>query len=378
MRKSMMDIAPFQLERYFARYEFNARYLLSSSDCEALTMAELLSLADGETKSLWNSLKLGYTESLGHPLLRAEIAALYREITNEDVLAAVPEEGIFLLMHALLSAGDHVVCTFPGYQSLYEVARSVGCAVSLWEPVEDNGWKFDVEDLMRLVQPNTRLIVVNFPHNPTGALPAQAEFSAILEIARERGIYVLSDEMYRFLELEAGTTLPAACDLYERAVSLGGLSKTFGLPGLRTGWLATRDREILQKASTLKDYTTICGSAPGEVLAIVALRAKETIIPKQVERTRKNQEILEAFFARYADLFQSNPARGGSICFPRMLKVESTYDFCEELVLEAGIMLLPSRVFQFGDQHMRFGFGRANLAEVLERFGDYLDEYFPI
>lgn len=357
-----MDIAPFQLERYFARYEFNARYLLSSSDCEALSMGDLLTLADGETKTLWDSLKLGYTESLGHPLLRAEIASLYKGIREEDVLAP----------------GDHVVCTFPGYQSLYEVARMLGCEVSFWEPVEERGWTFDVRALRQLVRSNTRLIVVNFPHNPTGALPSVPEFLAIVEMAREQGIYLLSDEMYRFLEMEARTTLPAACELYERAVSLGGLSKTFGFPGLRTGWLATRDREILQKASILKDYTTICGSAPGEILAVMALRAKESIIQSQVERTHKNRSVLDGFFARYPDLFHGNPSLGGSICFPRMLKVESTYVFCEKLVLEAGIMLLPSRVIQFGDHHVRVGFGRANLPQVLERFGEYLDKNYRV
>ncbi len=373
-----MNLAPFELERYFARHEFSARYLLSSSDCEALTMAELLALADAETKTLWDELKLCYTESLGHPRLREEVAGLYHDISETNVLPVVPEEGIYLLMHTLLSPGDHVVCTFPGYQSLYEVARALGCQVSTWEPDEEGGWRFDVRDLQNLIRPNTRLVVVNFPHNPTGALPSLHDFQAIIELAQERGVYLLSDEMYRFLEMDAGAALPAACDLYERAVSLGGLSKSFGLPGLRVGWLATQERTILQKVSYLKDYTTICGSAPSEILAIMALRAKEAIIHKEVELARANLAVLDAFFARYPDLFRWVPPQGGSICFPRLLKIENTYDFCETLVLETGIMLLPSRVFQFGDHHVRVGFGRANLPEVLERFGAYLEEHHQI
>ena len=128
-----MNIAPFELERYFAKYEFSSRYLLSASDCESLPMPELLAMADAETAGMWAELRLGYTESAGHPLLREAIAAMYAGIEARDTLVVVPEEGIFLLMHALLRPGDHVVCTFPGYQSLYEVARAIGCDVSTWE-----------------------------------------------------------------------------------------------------------------------------------------------------------------------------------------------------------------------------------------------------
>ena len=163
-----MEIAPFQLERYFAKYEFSARYLLSSSDCEAVSMADLLAKADRDISLLWEELKLGYTESWGHPLLREAIAELYTDLEAKDVLVIVPEEGIFLSMHALLDPGDHVVCTYPGYQSLHEVARSIGCELSTWEPDEGRGWFFNIQDLGSLMREGTKLVVVNFPHNPTG------------------------------------------------------------------------------------------------------------------------------------------------------------------------------------------------------------------
>jgi aspartate/methionine/tyrosine aminotransferase len=371
-----MEIAPFQLERFFAKYEFSARYLLSSSDCESLSLAELLSMADSEMMGSWENLKLGYTESRGHPLLREEIAKIYRGVDQSDVLVVVPEEGIYLLMHTLLEAGDHVVCTFPGYQSLYEVARSIGCEVSTWEPDEGRGWHFAIEDLAEITRSNTKLVVVNFPHNPTGYLPTQSEFTALVEFVRDRGVYLLSDEMYRFLEVEPGTTLPAACDLYERAFTLFGLSKSFGLPGLRIGWLASQDSDALRIVSRLKDYTTICGSAPSEILAIIALRNKTNIIDQQLERVRKNAAVLDNFFGNYQDHFRWNRPKGGSICFPRMLFVENTHAFSEQLIAETGIMLAPSRVFQFGDHHVRIGFGRENLPQVIELFGDYLDQHY--
>ena len=137
-----MKISTFDLERYFAKYEFSARYLLSCSDCEPLLMSELLQMADRETRQLWENLKLGYTETYGHPLLRKTIAEIYQGTNPENVLGVVPEEGIFLVMNALLEPGDHVICTFPGYQSLYEIARSIGCKVSAWEPDERQGMEF--------------------------------------------------------------------------------------------------------------------------------------------------------------------------------------------------------------------------------------------
>jgi len=371
-----MSIEPFALERYFAKHEFSSRYLLSSSDCESLPMSELVGMADEETRQLWEGLKLGYTESYGHALLREEIASIYKGIEMQDTLVAAPEEIIYLLMHALLQPGDHVICTFPGYQSLYEVARSIGCRVSRWEPDEEQGWHFDIGWLRSEIQADTKLLVINFPHNPTGYLPTAGQYLAIIELARERGIYLLSDEMYRFLEVEEGTTLPSACEHYQRAFSLFGMSKSFGLPGLRIGWVATRQEDILERMAGLKDYTTICSSAPSEILAIIALRNRPGIIQEQLQRVRENVAALDNFFEEHRGLFNWNRPLGGSICFPRMLAVEDTLIFCERLVQESGIMLAPSRIFQYGDQHVRIGFGREDLPQVLERFGEYLDERF--
>jgi aspartate/methionine/tyrosine aminotransferase len=335
-------------------------------------MSDLLDMADAETVGLWDHLKLGYTETAGHPALREAIAGLYEGLDADDVLVAVPEEGIFLLMQALLEPGDHVVCTFPGYQSLYEVARSIGCELSWWAPDEDAGWRFDVRDLASLLRESTRLVVVNFPHNPTGALPDRETHASLVELAHRRGIRLFSDEMYRFLELDTASTLPSACETDPRSVTLGGLSKSFGLPGLRIGWVATRDRELLDRVSRLKDYTTICNSAPGEILALAALRSRDRILSNQRGRVQENLRLLGGFFESHRRWFRWNRPRGGTVCFPRMA-VEDTHRFCETLVQETGIMLAPSRMFHFGDRHVRFGFGRDDLGEGLERLSSYLD-----
>ena len=369
-----MSIPRFELERYFARHEFAARYLLCCSDCEPVPMDELLELADEEAGDLWSSLRLGYTESAGHPLLRDAIAATYRAIRREDVLVAAPEECICLTMTALLEAGDHVVCTFPGYQSLFEIARSIGCDVSLWVPDEDAGWRFRVEDLSALLRDETRLVVANFPHNPTGALPAVAEFEAMVDLIRDAGAALLSDEMYRGLEIGDAEPLPAACDLYGRALTLSGLSKAYGLAGLRIGWLACRDGEALERVAEAKDYTTICSSAPSEILALIALRNRDELIVRQRARIERNLAHLDRVLEEHAGQLCWNRPQAGSVGFVRVDCAEDTDRFCADLVEEAGILLLPSSVFSYGARHVRIGFGREDLPEVLDRFAVWLGE----
>jgi aspartate/methionine/tyrosine aminotransferase len=284
-----------------------------------------------------------------------------------------PEEGIFLFMQTLLEPGDHVVCTFPGYQSLYALARAKGCEVSLWSLEEEAGWQFNLSRLDELLRPDTKLVVVNFPHNPTGFLPTGAQFQRLIDRVRRRGAYLFSDEMYRFLEFDASARLPAACQRYEKGVSLGGLSKSFGLPGLRLGWLATRDGDLLARVKALKDYTTICNSAPSEILGLMALRARKTLIDSQLTRLGRNLAALKAFMQTHGEHFHWHLPTAGSVCFPRMRVTADTERFCETLVQKAGIMLVPSSMFGYGHHHVRIGFGREDFPVVLERFADYLD-----
>ena len=368
--------APFALERFFARHEFSARYLLSASDCQGPAMADLLAVADAELRLRWERLTLGYTESQGLPDLRAEIATLYERVDAEQVLVAAPEEAIFLTMHALLSPGDHVVCAFPGYQSLYELARSIGCEVDLWLPEEGAEWRFDPAELEQLLRPDTRLVVWNFPHNPTGALPSAADFARMVGAVSRAGAWLFSDEMYRLLEPSPELRLPAAVDLYERAISLAGMSKAFGLAGLRIGWVATRDDAAVERMKELKDYTTICNSAPSELLALMALRTRETILSALVSRLARNREAAGAFFHRHRDHFAWAPPQAGTVCFPRLLNAETAgggaEDFCARLLEQTGTLLLPSTMYGYGDSHFRLGLGREDFTAGLDVLDDFL------
>jgi aspartate/methionine/tyrosine aminotransferase len=367
-----MNYREFKLERYFARYEFNVQYLLSPSDCESLSMGELLDMADAECLNLWHSLKLGYTESPGHPLLREEAAGFYRALSAPEILIANPEEGILIAMQSLLEKGDEVIALEPSYQSLQEIPRALGCRVVGWPlTVREGRWQLDLKFLKAAITPRTKMVVVNFPHNPTGYLPDQKTFTELLALVEEKSLYLFSDEIYRMLEHDPAMRLPAAADCYARAVSLGGLSKSFGLPGLRIGWLATRDGAARQKFAVIKDYTSICSSAPSEILGIIALRARERIVREKLALILENVQLARDFFHKHGDIFQWLEPLAGSTALPRLVIDQPVGQFCAELVEQKNVMLLPGDVFDFPGNHFRVGLGRKNFADglaLLEQF----------
>jgi aspartate/methionine/tyrosine aminotransferase len=360
-------IADFELERFFARWEFAVRYLLCASDVEGWKMADLLELADPETRAMWADLRLGYTESTGHPLLRAEIAGLYEDLVADDVLVfAGAEEAIFCLANVLLGPGDHAIVTWPGYQSLYEVGRATGADVALHELREADGWALDIDRLVASMRPETRLVVVNAPHNPTGMLPTHDEWRALIAACAARGIHLLADEVYRFLEVDEAERLPAGVDaLPGPGISLGVMSKSFALAGLRIGWLATKDRALLARCAAFKDYTTICSSAPSEILALIALRARDRVLARSREIVLDNLALLDGFFERWVGTFDWVRPRGGSIGFPKLRSDVLIDRFVAELVEAEGVLLLPGSTFGHPGNHFRIGFGRTNMPEAL-------------
>jgi aspartate/methionine/tyrosine aminotransferase len=363
-----MQIRPFALERYFAQHEFTAELLLCSSDVESYALRELLALADDETRALWDELSLGYTETAGHPLLRAEIAALYPGLEPDDVLVfAGAQEAIFAFAQAALGADDHAVVVTPDYQSLHEVARSAGAEVSSVELEHDSGWTLDLGAVRGALRPETAAIVVNFPHNPTGAHIDRATLDGLVEIAAEAGAHLFSDEVYRWLEHAPAALLPGAAELSARALSLGVMSKTFALPGLRIGWLACRDRELLARIAAIKDYTTICSSAPSEILALIALRRRDEVVARSRAIVDANLPLLDDFFARWAGVFEWVRPRGSAIGFPRLVADVAIEDFARALVDEEGVLLVPGSIYEQPGNHFRIGFGRRNMPEALAR-----------
>jgi aspartate/methionine/tyrosine aminotransferase len=360
-----MPIREFALERFFARHEFAVRHVLGASDVDGIAMSEVLAMADDECERLWRELKLHYTETAGHPLLRAEIARLYPGLLADDVMVfAGAEEGVFIAAHAMLQAGDHAVVVTPAYQSLYEVARSIGAEVTLL-PLKSDDWSLDLDRVAGALRSNTKVLVINFPHSPTGAHITLEQQTAILELCASHGVRLFSDEVYRLLEYDRAATLPAAASRDDRAVSLGVMSKAYGMAGARIGWIATRDAELRRHMAVVKDYTTICNSAPSELLALIGLRAGDRLVNRSRDIIATNLPILTGFMRRNSRYVQWVAPRAGSVAFPRFAADVDAESVAQRLIDETGVLILPGARFDYQRSHFRVGLGRANMPGAL-------------
>ncbi len=392
-----MKLEPFKLERFFAKYEFNVEHQMSASDCESISIGELLQLPEAQDahdsngreqltessrqapgtghdlRKEFEKLTLGYTESTGDPRLRQAVSTLYEHISPEGTLIAAPEELIFLLLNSHLEKNDHVIVTTPAYQSLTELPRSLGCKVSYW-PVElkQGRWRLDLGFLAQELTPHTKMVIVNIPHNPTGLVFTQAEKKELTELLRKNGSLLLADEMYWQLEYDENANTMPFCDLYERAISLSGLSKSYGLPGLRIGWLASQTPALLDQAAGLKDYTTICNSAPSEFLAYIAVHHSSRLVERCKNIIMTNIKLLEQLSLRFPDKIEFLPGGGGSILFPRFKDGRSAEAFSKRLIEEQNLLMLPGPLFDMPDHFFRVGLGRESLPVALSRFEELL------
>ena len=371
----MEPLPDFRLEVYLGKWEFAARHHLTASDAQTMTVAEVLG---PEGMAELAQLPLGYSPTWGGDALRAAIAATYDGLGPEDVLTfAGAEEGMFWALQELLGPGDHAVVTVPNYQSMEELPRATGADVSGLVLRPEDGWAPDLDALAALLRPETRLVAVNFPNNPTGALPDPATWAALVALCEERGIRLFSDEVYRGLEAEGTAPLPQAADLSPTALSLGVMSKAYGLPGLRIGWLATRDRALLGRLETRKHYTSICNAGPSELIAVHALRRRAEIQARNRAIVERNVPVFAAFFAEHADLLAWERPQAGCVCFPRYLGADGVEAFCHDLVEQAGVVLLPASMYASAlgdvpDDRFRIGVGRTDPEPALEALRGFL------
>ena len=371
-----MRINDFKLERYFAKHEFTAKYLLSSSDCDGYELKYLLENASKNEIDLWEGMQLGYTESEGNPLLREAILQYYKIKSIDNVIVATPGELNFITMNVLLDKTDHVISVSPCYQSLSEVVKSIHCEISYWQPNPKN-WEFDTDELAALIKGNTKLIILNFPHNPTGSYLTIEQLNEIVRIAKKHDLYIFSDEMYHKLINQGTQELPPISDVYEKGISLWGTSKTFGLAGLRTGWLVTQDTHFLRKVVAFKDYLSICNSAPSEILSIIALNNIDKFLLPNIEKIRKNILLFDQFAKEHQIIASFISPKAGSASFVKLNIESSALEFSNQLVEKTGIMTIPSEMYSYEGNYIRIGFGRNNFPEVIDVFDKYLKTYNP-
>ncbi len=375
----MHQLPDFRLEVFFSRWEFAARHVLTASDAQSMTLGELLALGTDADRAAFERITLGYVPTWGGDGLRQAIAGTYVSLRPEDVLAfAGAQEALFWLFQDSAGPGDHVLLTVPGYQSIESLALATGADVTGLALTPENGWALDLDRLERALRPSTRLVAVNFPHNPSGAVPDPSTFQALVDLCEARGIRLFCDEVHRGLELDPARRLTQAADLSPTAVSLNVTSKSYGLAGLRVGWLASRDRALLTRLERRKHYTSISNSGPSEFLAALALRHGEAIQARNRAIVRHNLPLFDAFFARWAKLFDWERPQGGCICFPRYRGADGVEAFCQDLVEQAGVLLAPGSLFRSSladtpTDRFRLGVGRSNPEPALGAMQGFLE-----
>ena len=320
----MLTLPDFRLETHFSKWEFKARYHMTASDAESVSLHELLAMASPEDRAQFEDMSLGYTETFGAPDLRETIAATYTNRQASEILCfAGASEGIFAANMVILDKDSHAVVVTPNYQSHETLPVAICEATGV--PLEpDDGWSLDIDRVAEAIKPNTKLITINFPHNPTGTILSLERYHALITLCRKHGIYILHDEIFNGLGPTGTEHLPYIADLYERGLSLNVMSKAYGLPGLRIGWIACADTTIISKMERLKHYLSICNSGPSERLAKIALNNRDYLLARNCAIVDENLPKWAAFFERYPALFDWYQPDGACTAFPK-IKVQMVW-----------------------------------------------------
>ncbi|MBX9697236.1 MAG: aminotransferase class I/II-fold pyridoxal phosphate-dependent enzyme [Alphaproteobacteria bacterium] len=379
----MTQLPTFKLEKFLNQWEFKSRYLLCCSDGESMTMQDLLSMADEGDQHLWKTLDFKYTEPKGHPKVLEAIAQHYNGQggltfdASQIVTFAGAEEAIFCTLMTLINPGDHVITLSPNYESLEKLPRHFGADVSVLELQEADHWRLDLRALEKMITPKTTMIILNYPHNPTGSHLSFKEMQTIVEVARAHNLYLFNDEVYRFMEIDPLDRIPPVACLYEKGISVSVMTKAYGLAGLRVGWVAHQNNKLLSSILNTKFYTSICNSAPSEILALIALKNSSKIIEKAQILRQKNLRLLDAFLMRHKDHLSWVRPKAGCI---GLIRIKDTTINAEALSTQAldqeGVLIMPASLMGGRSEHFRVGFGRENFEESLHHFEKVINRCF--
>ena len=375
-----MKVETFVLERWMSNWEMKVEFDIAESGIYPMTTREIIDLLPEHQRAAALDevldLRLGYTEARGTEALRGIIASTYHSTSPDEILVTTGAiEANYLLFNTLLDAGDHIVTVYPAYQQLYAVAQAIDCDVSLWKLTEENQFKYDVAELERLVTPKTKLIVVNTPHNPTGAMLSADELQRVYEIADSVGAWLMCDEAYRWLDFPGGEPMaPPIRDYGVRGISVGTFSKPFGLPGLRIGWIAGPE-EVVRACWAARDYISLSPGKLNDKLAQIALVHRDRIIERNHRIVEANMVTANAWFAEHKDLVSWTPPRGGLLALMKYNVDIPSRDVSDRLAGEYSVMLAPGSAFGF-ENHLRIGVGQTPeiFAEGLARTSLCLEE----
>lgn len=357
-----MKVETFALERWMSTWETKVEYDIAESGIYPMTTREVIDLVPPDEREATLAevldLRLGYTEARGTEALRTIIAGTYKATTADEILVTTGAiEANYLLFNTLLDPGDHVVTIYPAYQQLYAVAQAIGCDVSLWTLRAENQFRYDLDELERLVTPRTKLIVINTPHNPTGAILSEEDLRRIYGLAESVGAWLLCDEAYRWLDLPDGEPMaPPIRDVGPRGISVGTFSKPFGLPGLRIGWIAGPE-EVVRACWAARDYISLSPGKLNDKLAQIALTNRDRIIARNHAIVAANMAAANAWFAENADLVSWTPPRAGLLALLKYNLEVPSKELSDRLAGEYSVMLAPGSAFGF-EGYLRIGIGQ--------------------
>ena len=357
-----MKIEDFELERWLTKHELNVKYDIAESGILPLSLNDLLEFETKNQKAELEyllNLPLGYTEAVGTEKLRTEIAKTYSgKIDADNILVTTGAiEANFLLLNVLLNAGDHVVSCFPAYQQLYSVPKAIGCDLSLWKVEANNDFNYDLNVLKSLVTNKTKLIIINSPHNPTGAMLNKEELLAVYNLADSVGAKVLCDEAYRWIEIPSGENIaPPICTFGETGISVGTISKPFGLPGLRTGWMVA-PKEIIKKCWAMRDYISLSPGKLNDAIAFLAFKNKDKIIERNNIIITKNLNSTNNWIEKHSDFLSWKAPRAGLLALLKYDIDIPSLELADKLATEYSVMLAPGSSFGY-ENFLRIGIGQ--------------------
>ena len=356
-------------------HETHAKYNIAETCVASISLGDLRGLSDDKSSEIWSSsTKLTYGTIRGSEKLRTNLASLYsaKKAFQADNILITPGAiaANMAIFYGLIEKGDHVICHYPTYQQLYEIPKRLGAEVDYWRAAESKKWQLDIEELKSLIRPNTKMIIINNPHNPSGAIVPKSTLDLLLEVAEEHDLIIMADEVYRplFHSISPGSPdfPPSVLSLwYAKTIATGSLSKAYSLAGIRVGWIASRSSEIIEACAQARDYTTISVSQLDDQIAAFALdnRCIHSLLSRNIQLARRNLEILESFVESHKWACEWVKPVAGTTAFIKFCHMGSPVDdvaFCESLMKDTSVMLVPgSRCFGDGQDFkgfIRFGF----------------------
>lgn len=367
----------FALANFIARWGGHATHDLSASESATLPLSALLAMADADDLVRWEQLDFGYASPYGASWLRAAIAARYSGLDIANVVCcAGAQEGVTSVMRGLLGPADHAVVVVPVYQPLEQAVTSIGAATGVGLRAADK-WQPDVGAIAASIRPETKLVLINFPNSPTGAGIDPGVLESLVALCRRHGLWLVNDEVYRSTGSDPAAYPPAVATIYERGISIDALSKGFGLPGLRVGWVVCRDQSVLARVLLAKSALSSYLATPSEVLAHIALKAEGRIVARNRAIAEANRSLLLALLQRHSDLFEAPVPSDGVLAFPRYRGVEGADRFAQRLVLEAGVLVMPSSLWHsplaaVPSDRLRIGLGKVEAVSALAALDAYL------